>query len=48
MPQLKQLFEELAFSQEAAYGPGSFGRNAKVSGPKPDEVVQIESRLDLV
>jgi len=48
MPQLKELFEELAFSQEAAYGPSSSGRNLKVSRSKSDEDVQIESRLDLL
>lgn len=48
MPQLKELFEELAFSQEAAYGPGSSGKSLKVSRLKSDEGIQIESRLDLV
>ncbi|XP_020277297.1 protein GFS12 isoform X2 [Asparagus officinalis] len=48
MPQLKDLFEELAFSPDAAYGPSSSRRNLKVSKAKSDEAVQIESRLDLV
>lgn len=48
MPQLKELFDELAFSRDATTGSDSFGRNVKVSGSKMDEDTQIESRLDLV
>ncbi|KAK9287648.1 hypothetical protein L1049_016085 [Liquidambar formosana] len=47
LPQLKELFDELAFSQETANGSGSLGRNLKISKPKVDEA-QIESRMDLV
>ncbi|XP_043709208.1 protein GFS12 isoform X5 [Telopea speciosissima] len=48
LPQLKELFDELAFSQERAYGSSSVGRSLKVSRPKQNEDAQIESRMDLV
>lgn len=48
MPQLKELFDELAFSQDTTTDYGLFGRNLKVSRSKMDEVAQIESRMDLV
>lgn len=47
LPQLKELFDELAFSQDTAYGSGSSGRILKISKPKVDEY-RIESRMDLV
>ncbi|KAG5237167.1 inactive serine/threonine-protein kinase lvsG [Salix suchowensis] len=48
LPQLKELFDELAFSQEAPAGSGSFGRNLKISRSKVDGEAQIGSRMDLV
>ncbi|KAG1326115.1 putative protein GFS12 [Cocos nucifera] len=48
MPQLKDLFDELAFSQEATYGTGPDGRDSKVSQLKIDEKFQIETRRDLI
>lgn len=48
LPQLKELFDELAFSQEALTGSGSFGQNLKISKSKVDGEVQIGSRMDLV
>lgn len=49
LPQLKELFDELAFSREISQGPAPLvRRNSKVSKPKIDGVAQIESRMDLV
>ncbi|XP_042422238.1 protein GFS12-like isoform X1 [Zingiber officinale] len=48
MPQLKNLFDELAFSQSTTSKPGTSGWNLKVSRQKLDEVTQIESRMDIV
>ncbi|KAK1315616.1 hypothetical protein QJS10_CPA05g00123 [Acorus calamus] len=49
LPQLRELFDELAFSQEETLKPGSLGRNLKVSRVKFDEAEShIESRMDLV
>ncbi|XXG84663.1 hypothetical protein AAC387_Pa10g2131 [Persea americana] len=48
MPQLKELFDELAFSQDITTDNGSFGRNLKVSKSKMDELAPFESRMDLV
>uniref|UniRef100_A0A5B6YUH3 Putative inactive serine/threonine-protein kinase lvsG n=1 Tax=Davidia involucrata TaxID=16924 RepID=A0A5B6YUH3_DAVIN len=48
LPKLKDIFDELAFSQETANGSGSLGRSLKVPKPKVDEEDQIESRMDLV
>ncbi|KAF8401232.1 hypothetical protein HHK36_012163 [Tetracentron sinense] len=48
LPQLIELFDELAFSQETTNGSGSFGRSLTVSRSKLDEEVQMESRMDLV
>ena len=48
MPQLKELFDELAFSQDITTDNGSFGRNLKVSRSKMDELAPFESRMDLV
>ncbi|KAF9674335.1 hypothetical protein SADUNF_Sadunf10G0116600 [Salix dunnii] len=48
LPQLKELFDELAFSLEAPAGFGSFGRNLKISRLKVDGEAQIGSRMDLV
>lgn len=46
LPKLKELFNELAFSQETL-SSGSFGGRLKVGKTKMDEV-QIDSRMDLV
>nr|XP_029118841.1 protein GFS12 isoform X3 [Elaeis guineensis] len=48
MPQLKELFDELAFSQAATYGTGPDGRDSKVSQLKIGEKFQIETRRDLI
>lgn len=48
MPQLKDLFDELAFSQAATCGTGPGGRDSKVSRSKLDEKFQIENRRDLI
>ncbi|XP_021595628.1 protein GFS12 isoform X2 [Manihot esculenta] len=48
LPQLKELFDELAFSQETGNVSGSFGRNLRISKAKVDGEAQIESRMDLV
>ncbi len=48
LPQLKELFDELAFSQETANGSGTFVRNLRISKAKVDGEAQIESRMDLV
>ena len=48
MPQLKELFDELAFSQAATYGTGPDGRDSKVSQLKIGEKFQIETRRDLM
>ncbi|KAJ6720889.1 hypothetical protein OIU85_024034 [Salix viminalis] len=48
LPQLKELFDELAFSQEAPARSGSFGQNLKISRSKVDGEAQIGSRMDLV
>ncbi|XP_059632013.1 protein GFS12 isoform X2 [Cornus florida] len=48
LPKLKDLFDELAFSQETADISGSLSRSLKVSKPKSDEEDHIESRMDLV
>ncbi|OVA13544.1 BEACH domain [Macleaya cordata] len=48
LPQLKELFDELAFSQETTSGFSSLGRSLKVSKSKIDEDAQMESRMDLV
>ncbi|XP_031384757.1 protein GFS12 isoform X2 [Punica granatum] len=49
LPQLKGLFDELAFSQETASGSGSsLGRSLKASKLKINEGPGIESRMDLV
>ncbi|XP_024023375.1 protein GFS12 isoform X2 [Morus notabilis] len=46
LPQLKELFDELAFSQETS--SSSSGRSLKVSKQKNEGEAQIESRMDLV
>lgn len=46
LPQLKELFDELAFSQET--GSSSLARSLKVSKPKNEGETQIDSRMDLV
>lgn len=46
LPQLKELFDELAFSQDTL--SSSLGRGVKVSKQKNDGEAQIESRMDLV
>lgn len=48
LPRLKELFDELAFSQETPSGSGSLGRSWKIPKPKADGEAQIESRMDLV
>ncbi|XVE82350.1 hypothetical protein DITRI_Ditri15bG0141500 [Diplodiscus trichospermus] len=48
LPQLKELFDELAFTQESCNGSGSFGKSLKVSKSKVNGEFQIESRMDLV
>ncbi|CBI25946.3 unnamed protein product, partial [Vitis vinifera] len=48
LPKLKELFDELAFSQETANGSGSLGRALKFSKSKVDEDAQMGSRMDLV
>ncbi|KAK4800385.1 hypothetical protein SAY86_020872 [Trapa natans] len=49
LPQLRGLFDELAFSQETACGSGgSLGRNLKISKHKMNESPNIENRMDLV
>ncbi|KAI3935635.1 hypothetical protein MKW98_022643 [Papaver atlanticum] len=48
LPQLKELFDELAFSQGTVVGSSSQFRSLKVSKSKLDENVQMESRMDLV
>ncbi|KAL6008771.1 hypothetical protein ACLOJK_021997 [Asimina triloba] len=48
LPQLKVLFDELAFSQEITTDSGSLGRNLKFPISRVDEETHIESRMDLV
>ncbi|GAY35570.1 hypothetical protein CUMW_017090 [Citrus unshiu] len=48
LPHLKELFDELAFSQECSDESGSLGGSLKVPKPKVDGESQIESRMDLV
>ncbi|XP_058076652.1 protein GFS12 isoform X3 [Magnolia sinica] len=48
LPQLKELFGELAFSQEITTGAGSSGRSLKFSRSKIDEEALIGNRMDLV
>ncbi|XP_022760770.1 LOW QUALITY PROTEIN: protein GFS12-like [Durio zibethinus] len=48
LPQLKELFDELAFSQESSNASGSLGKSLKVSKSKVNGEFQIESRMDLV
>ncbi|GMH19785.1 hypothetical protein Nepgr_021626 [Nepenthes gracilis] len=48
LPQLKELFDELAFSRESARRPGSIGGSLKILKLKADEEAQIESRMGLV
>ncbi|KAG6664127.1 protein GFS12 [Carya illinoinensis] len=48
LPQLKELFDELAFSREISEGPAPLvRRSSKVYKPKIDGEAQIESRMDL-
>ncbi|XP_074383078.1 protein GFS12 isoform X2 [Apium graveolens] len=47
LPKLKELFSELAFSQEASASSASFGERVKGCKKKKDEV-SIDSRMDLV
>lgn len=47
LPKLKELFGELAFSQEASASSASFGGRVKDCKKKTDEV-SIDSRMDLV
>lgn len=48
LPQLKELFDELAFSQETAFGSSASNNSSRVSKPKNDGVAIIESRMELV
>ncbi|CAL5423981.1 unnamed protein product [Camellia sinensis] len=48
LPKLKELFDELAFSQETSITSGSLERSLKVTKRKVDEEDPIESRMDLV
>lgn len=48
LPKLKELFDELAFSQEIAKGSTAVGRNSKVTKLKIGGDFQIENRMDLV
>lgn len=48
IPQLREVFDELAFSQEAAYRSTSLDRNMKASKPNIDGDVANEGRMDLV
>lgn len=48
LPQLKELFDELAFSQETAFTSSASGSSSKVSKLKNDGEVPIESRMELV
>ncbi|KAF7806911.1 protein GFS12 [Senna tora] len=48
LPKLKELFDELAFSQEVAKGSATVGRSLKIAKLKIGGELQIESRTDLV
>ncbi|RRT85215.1 hypothetical protein BHE74_00007375 [Ensete ventricosum] len=48
LPQLKILFDELAFSHSATPRPDASGRNVRISKQKVEEDIRIESRMDLV
>lgn len=48
LPQLKELFDELAFSQESSSRPPSPSQTYKVSKLIAEKEAQIESRMDLV
>lgn len=48
VPQLKELFDDLAFSQDSSSIPGFLGKSYRTSKLRPAEEAQIESRMDLV
>ncbi|XP_027934955.1 protein GFS12 [Vigna unguiculata] len=48
VPKLKELFDELAFSQEVSKGSTTLGKNLKASKIKFGGDLHIESRVDLV
>ncbi|KAJ1423857.1 WD40/YVTN repeat-like-containing domain superfamily [Sesbania bispinosa] len=48
LPKLRELFDELAFSQDISKGSTTVGRNLKVTKLKVGGDLQIESRMDLV
>ncbi|RDX85099.1 Protein GFS12, partial [Mucuna pruriens] len=48
LPKLKELFDELAFSQQISKGSTTVGRNLKVAKIKIGGNFHIESRMDLV
>ncbi|KAH7517721.1 hypothetical protein FEM48_Zijuj09G0094300 [Ziziphus jujuba var. spinosa] len=48
LPQLKELFDELAFSQETTYGSSPSSNSSRVSKPKNDGKAVIERRIELV
>ncbi|XAR49747.1 hypothetical protein NMG60_11033036 [Bertholletia excelsa] len=47
LPKLKELFDELAFSQVTTMSSASLERSFKVTKPDTEESDQIESRMDL-
>ncbi|XP_021756984.1 protein GFS12-like isoform X2 [Chenopodium quinoa] len=47
IPQLKELFDELAFSRESSSSPLSLGKSYKISKHSSDKEAEIESRMDL-
>ncbi|XP_020695748.2 protein GFS12 isoform X1 [Dendrobium catenatum] len=48
IPQLKVIFDALAFSQPTTSEAGSSGKNSKILASKSEEKIQIGSRMDLV
>ncbi|GLT60243.1 hypothetical protein SLA2020_330160 [Shorea laevis] len=48
LPQLKEIFDELAFSPESSSSSGSVGRSLKISRPKVDGESPVASRMDIV
>ncbi|KAK9672097.1 hypothetical protein RND81_12G076200 [Saponaria officinalis] len=48
LPQLKELFDELVFSQELSCRPASLGKSDKISNEKQETETQVESHMDVV
>ncbi|KAL2922287.1 Protein GFS12 [Bienertia sinuspersici] len=48
VPHLKELFDDLAFSQESSGVPSFLDKSYEISKLRPDNEAQIESRMDLV